>query len=1074
MDSPVAGDFRSRIGRHSRGNGKTRIDGWHFMRRPLFTITCTTCQAKLQVRDPSVIGAIVACPKCESMVQVTPPSGWEMPSEAELAASTEQAANRQPEEAAFQDSKRPESRPTLDSEPSARDRKQRDTSTAGAATVAGAAATVTTPSEPPAEAEADASSPPAENAAAHSPNAPSADVPDYVSPVEAATRRWLYLIGGGLALAVVGTAVWFALPRHAPPVDKPPETAQEPAEIDETTGDEAMPEEVPVAEATETAEFVRWIPEDSVFVMHGRLIDWPRVFRVVSLPSGEPVDPWSDLLGTLRIGPDAVDFVTFACVDAAHPAESCVAVLELAEGHDANALAVEGEAVPLAVDGKPARRFSSAEWPYPVVIIDSRLLVTGREDLLRRLPLAPELLGEEKTRQWTAGRIPVSSDERLLAFSLDALREANWRLPDWWADVDQEMAEPWRIAWTARWFVLTTAPDDEAISFGFRCASPDEAKRVYDALQQVSARVLPLLDHQSQLLQERLKAGSLPADAAAVVDKLMTNLREGLAKAKCEQVEADVWYRLPRELVEDEKVALLEAALPVITEHRAAAGYTLDCLRQEQLGQACSAYLKAEETFPPAAVGGGLVPPETRLSWLALMLPYMGHLDWSQQLQPGYSWDSAQNRAVARRELPEVINPVFGRTTAIPPYPDTHYVGVTGLGEGAGMLPADDPRAGVFSYVRRTRLADIGDGSSNTIAVLGVAARRGPWASGGSPTARPLTRPPYVDGPDGFGSGQPDGMLALMADGSVRFVRRDVDERVFEQLATINGRESATVDALIPAKDHRPFDMPDRVEEPGESAPEEPAEGPVVQPGEVVDLPKVDVAACLSLSVSAMHSGNATLGEFVGVLSRLSGVPISLDLDALEAVGESAGSVPGVDLEQTDIASVLDTLARAVGLDVQTDDYGVRLTLPEERRRVVETAYGADRLPGESIEEWRAAAEIVQEMIAPASWATVGGEGTIRVDDDGWDVKQTPIVHARLSRFLQEWAALRTTAASKRLSWKTVRQINPWLAVDAQLREPVTVLQYEMVPCERILAAINAETDLTIVVDWYSLRAVGV
>jgi hypothetical protein len=39
-----------------------------------FKITCVTCQARLSVRNEGLIGQIVACPKCGSMVQVTAPS----------------------------------------------------------------------------------------------------------------------------------------------------------------------------------------------------------------------------------------------------------------------------------------------------------------------------------------------------------------------------------------------------------------------------------------------------------------------------------------------------------------------------------------------------------------------------------------------------------------------------------------------------------------------------------------------------------------------------------------------------------------------------------------------------------------------------------------------------------------------------------------------------------------------------------------------------------------------------------------------------------------------------------------
>jgi hypothetical protein len=44
-----------------------------------FTIQCTTCKARLIVKDESVIGDILACPKCHSMVQVVPPVGWKRP-----------------------------------------------------------------------------------------------------------------------------------------------------------------------------------------------------------------------------------------------------------------------------------------------------------------------------------------------------------------------------------------------------------------------------------------------------------------------------------------------------------------------------------------------------------------------------------------------------------------------------------------------------------------------------------------------------------------------------------------------------------------------------------------------------------------------------------------------------------------------------------------------------------------------------------------------------------------------------------------------------------------------------------
>jgi len=41
-----------------------------------FRITCTTCHARLKIVDPAAVGQILACPKCNSMVQAVPPDDW--------------------------------------------------------------------------------------------------------------------------------------------------------------------------------------------------------------------------------------------------------------------------------------------------------------------------------------------------------------------------------------------------------------------------------------------------------------------------------------------------------------------------------------------------------------------------------------------------------------------------------------------------------------------------------------------------------------------------------------------------------------------------------------------------------------------------------------------------------------------------------------------------------------------------------------------------------------------------------------------------------------------------------------
>jgi hypothetical protein len=129
----------------------------------------------------------------------------------------------------------------------------------------------------------------------------------------------------------------------------------------------------------------------------------------------------------------------------------------------------------------------------------------------------------------------------------------------------------------------------------------------------------------------------------------------------------------------------------------------------------------------------------------------------------------------------------------------THYVGITGLGRDAALLPLSDSRCGYFGFERKTTIDDITDGQSTTLAVVETATDNGPWAIGGHGTARGLD-PAGVDylGEHGqFNSYHgrrlpfPQAFVthAGFADASVRGFTSDRSSSVFEALATIAGGE---------------------------------------------------------------------------------------------------------------------------------------------------------------------------------------------------------------------------------------------------------------------------------------------
>jgi hypothetical protein len=58
----------------------------------LFKVTCVTCRSSLSVRNPALIGQIVACPKCNSMVEIAPPAATAAAVAAAVAPIIEQPA----------------------------------------------------------------------------------------------------------------------------------------------------------------------------------------------------------------------------------------------------------------------------------------------------------------------------------------------------------------------------------------------------------------------------------------------------------------------------------------------------------------------------------------------------------------------------------------------------------------------------------------------------------------------------------------------------------------------------------------------------------------------------------------------------------------------------------------------------------------------------------------------------------------------------------------------------------------------------------------------------------------------
>ncbi len=204
--------------------------------------------------------------------------------------------------------------------------------------------------------------------------------------------------------------------------------------------------------------------------------------------------------------------------------------------------------------------------------------------------------------------------------------------------------------------------------------------------------------------------------------------------------------------------------------------------------------------------------PRNRISWMAALLPHMGHENLFNKINFKQSWRESGNWTAGNTIVPQFLDPSYPERTRYLSVGDvsldfaaTHFVGIAGVGLDAASYkrgdPATDHKRGPLSYDESASLEEIrkGRGIANTILMIQVPydgiTGVSPWIAGGGATLRgvPETNPmgPFLLSTDRDGKtinhqGK-RGTYVLMVDGSVRFIDQNIDPEVFKAMCTIGG-----------------------------------------------------------------------------------------------------------------------------------------------------------------------------------------------------------------------------------------------------------------------------------------------
>lgn len=387
---------------------------------------------------------------------------------------------------------------------------------------------------------------------------------------------------------------------------------------------------------------------------------------------------------------------------------------------------------------------------------DDRTIVIGPEIDLQRAIVS----GGKSNPEWADAWEKSATGQAVAMVDLTAVNRAV-------SEAMKQHPAPQAVAvfapiWEKGQRLFVTVQKDQGLSLASRidCATADDAGRVQETAQAVLTLARNLLDEADRALAKGT------AKEAAEIIPLVDLASEVLKKGKVQTEGSSVTYASKLDI--DVAETAVTVVTPAVFAAREAAKRAQAMNNMKQIMLAMHNYLDVHGHFPPPIVMGP--DGKTPHSWRVEILPYVEQTQLYQQYKMDEPWDSENNKKVLAQMPIVLCDP-----SVDPNSHNTSYFALTGPATGFG--PTDG---------KGTRIQDITDGTSNTIAVV-EAKRAVPWT-------KPEDIEYSVEKPmPKFGGLRPGGYIVALFDGSVRFVQENLDQQVLRALITKAGGEPVAI-----------------------------------------------------------------------------------------------------------------------------------------------------------------------------------------------------------------------------------------------------------------------------------------
>jgi hypothetical protein len=238
--------------------------------------------------------------------------------------------------------------------------------------------------------------------------------------------------------------------------------------------------------------------------------------------------------------------------------------------------------------------------------------------------------------------------------------------------------------------------------------------------------------------------------------------------------------------------------------------------------------------------------------------------------------------------------------------------------------------------------------------------------------------------------------------------------------------------------------------------------------------PQIDIPERLDDPLTALQFKRVTLADFCDFLSRLSTIPITLDVDGMAAIGARASDLISITAEDTTVGQALVEVLAKRGLVHVIRGQQLIVTSPEGRASGQATIrYDVHDLAAAGGGDAGHLATLVARYVAPAAWQEHGGNGHITTNDDELIVEQTPLVQRRVVDFLNKLRVVRGVAAKDAARDDEVSLKTRYSRAKTILDKQVTANFGMETPLCEVLAWLARNTGARILIDEASLDEAG-